>query len=324
MENGECAYEVLGVTKEATQIEIKKSYRKLALKHHPDKQSTEEDRQTSTSIFAKISNAYEILSDSQKRQEYDMRKTNNNNNFSNSSRRPSAQQFFFSSRGGSHPFEFHDPFEVFNNVFREEFAQHHHNPGMRGSFSGGSPFGASPFSSMMGGSLFDDPFFGRGGGMRGNQQQNNSSFGGIGFGGAGVDPFAMMQQSMTNGGMMGGFGGGMNGTTSSFTMSSSSSNFPGTGGGGGGISTSTTTRIVNGKRQSVKETIIQKSDGTVERRVEKEGDPIERSLTGSNRMSRHLGGRRRSQTQQLSNPQLTESVVPDRKKAKKRGSSSRN
>lgn len=33
MENGECAYEVLGVTKEATQIEIKKAYRKLALKH---------------------------------------------------------------------------------------------------------------------------------------------------------------------------------------------------------------------------------------------------------------------------------------------------
>lgn len=61
MENGECAYEVLGVTKEATQIEIKKSYRKLALKHHPDKQSTEEDRQTSTSIFAKVCSCVRAL-----------------------------------------------------------------------------------------------------------------------------------------------------------------------------------------------------------------------------------------------------------------------
>lgn len=256
-----------------------------------------------------------------------MGKTNNNNNFSNSSRQPSAHEFFFSTRGGSHPFEFHDPFEVFNNVFREEFAQHHNNPDMRGSFRGGSPFGASPFSSMMGGSLFNDPFFGGGGGM-GGRQQNNPSFGGGGFGGGGgIDPFAMMQQSMmsgggmSGGGMMGGLGGGMNGTTSTFTMSSSTSSFPGMGGGGGGISTSTTTRIVNGKRQSVKETIVQNSDGTVERKVEKEGDPNEGSLTGSNRMPQLLGGRRRSQTQQSSNPQLTEVAAPDRKKAKKRGSS---
>merc|ERR1712232_1419579 len=147
----------------------------------PDKQTTDEGRQQANVIFSKISNAYEILSDTQKRQEYDMGKTNKNNNYFNSSqRRPSAHDFFFRTRGGSHPFEFHDPFEVFNSVFGEEFAQHHDNPDMRGSFRGSSPFVASPFSSMMGGSLFDDPFFGGTGGM-GGRRRNDSFFASGGF-----------------------------------------------------------------------------------------------------------------------------------------------
>lgn len=315
MDNGECPYEVLGVSKDATQIEIKKSYRKLALKHHPDKQTTEEDRQQSNVVFSKISNAYEILSDLQKRQEYDMGRTSNRrgSNSSQSRRRPSAaQESFFG--GGGHPFEFHDPFDVFNTVFREEFGGNNHHPGMRrGSFGVG---GASPFSSMMGGSLFNDPFFG--GGMGGRQ--------GNGFG-SGGDPFAMMQQSMRNsmnggmmnGGMMGGNGfGGMNG----FTMSSSTSNFSGR---GGSTSTSTTTRIVNGRRQSVRETIIQQPDGTISRKVETVGGSNGQSQIGGsihNRMPQHLGGRSRSQTQQLSNPQLPDTAAPppDRKKAKRKGS----
>jgi len=57
-------YEILGVSKESTQAEIKKAYRKLAIQHHPDKGGDEEK-------FKEITRAYEILSDEQKRSQYD-------------------------------------------------------------------------------------------------------------------------------------------------------------------------------------------------------------------------------------------------------------
>lgn len=283
MENGDDPYQVLGVSREANESEIKKAYRKLALKHHPDKQTTDESRRQASEIFAKISNAYEILSDPQKRQEYDNR--DRYQNYNSNRQNPSAHDFFFSGTGGRrHPFDFHDPFEVFNRVFREEFG-HLNSGGMGGMHDDGfgsrrSGFGGSPFSSMMGGSMFDDPFFNQGmGHPMGGQRQSNSFFGG-GFGGG--DPFAMMQQAMMN-------GGGGNGTTS-FSMSSSNM-----GGNGISTSTSTTTRIVNGRRQTVRETIIQKPDGSVERRVETEGDndvPLHIQQGQSTSMSQYHGGRR--------------------------------
>ncbi len=61
-------YKVLGITKSATQDEIKKAYRKLALKYHPDKNQGDSAAEAK---FKDISEAYEVLSDEQKRQMYD-------------------------------------------------------------------------------------------------------------------------------------------------------------------------------------------------------------------------------------------------------------
>jgi curved DNA-binding protein len=61
-------YKILGVSKTATADEIKKAYRKLALKFHPDKNP---DNKEAEDKFKKISEAYAVLSDTKKRQEYD-------------------------------------------------------------------------------------------------------------------------------------------------------------------------------------------------------------------------------------------------------------
>lgn len=63
-------YEVLGVSKDASEDEIRKAYRKLAIKYHPDKNP---DDETATNKFKEISDAYEVLSDKEKREAYDNR-----------------------------------------------------------------------------------------------------------------------------------------------------------------------------------------------------------------------------------------------------------
>ncbi len=62
-------YEILGVEKNASEDEIKRAFRKLALKHHPDKNP--ENKKESEEKFKEISEAYEVLSDSEKRATYD-------------------------------------------------------------------------------------------------------------------------------------------------------------------------------------------------------------------------------------------------------------
>ena len=58
-------YDLLGVSKNATETEIKKAYRKLAIKYHPDK-SPEDKKNEYTEKFKEITEAYEVLSDPKK------------------------------------------------------------------------------------------------------------------------------------------------------------------------------------------------------------------------------------------------------------------
>ncbi|XP_075067477.1 dnaJ homolog subfamily C member 5B [Mixophyes fleayi] len=66
--SGEALYQTLGLEKGATPDEIKKSYRKLALKHHPDKNP---QNPQAAETFKEINNAHSILSDLSKRNIYD-------------------------------------------------------------------------------------------------------------------------------------------------------------------------------------------------------------------------------------------------------------
>src|SRR5580700_7858873 len=61
-------YEILGISRTASQEEIKKAYRKNALKYHPDRNAGDPQAEKK---FKEISEAYEMLSDEKKRQLYD-------------------------------------------------------------------------------------------------------------------------------------------------------------------------------------------------------------------------------------------------------------
>ena len=69
--NSQEYYETLGVTHQSTQDEIRKAYRRLSLVHHPDRNGGTDD-----SEFQKLNEAYETLSDPQKRRIYDITRQN--------------------------------------------------------------------------------------------------------------------------------------------------------------------------------------------------------------------------------------------------------
>ena len=116
-------YEILGVSKNATQDEIKKAYRKLAHKHHPDKNSGDKASETK---FKEINNAYEVLGDEKKRGNYDrFGDASQNMNYGGQGGGPGGfgfgdgVQFDFGQGGG--PGGFDDLNDVFETFFGSGF-----------------------------------------------------------------------------------------------------------------------------------------------------------------------------------------------------------
>ena len=111
MDQGDDPYRLLGVSKDASEADIKKAYRKLALEHHPDRQSDENARVKAQHKFAQIAGAYELLMDEGSRKEYDQ-----------------SQKEQAKSTGTARGFDqqnthiqFNDPYEVFKRNFKDEF-----------------------------------------------------------------------------------------------------------------------------------------------------------------------------------------------------------
>lgn len=101
MESKENFYETLGISEKATEEEIKKAYRKLSLQYHPDRNNNDPKF---VEKFQKIGEAYETLSDKQKRQEYDMTQNNpffgQGSNFHTSFHHVNADEIFNAFFGG--------------------------------------------------------------------------------------------------------------------------------------------------------------------------------------------------------------------------------
>ncbi|MEM9915148.1 MAG: DnaJ C-terminal domain-containing protein [Planctomycetota bacterium] len=119
-------YQVLGVARDATADEIKRAYRKLAQKLHPDRNKEPDAAER----FSKVSEAYEVLKDPEKRQKYDQFGANYK----------AGQDFRpppgFEGFGGGDARGFHFEGTDFSDFFQQMFG------GTRGS-GGGNPFGGA-------------------------------------------------------------------------------------------------------------------------------------------------------------------------------------
>ncbi|XP_041348272.1 dnaJ homolog subfamily B member 9-like [Gigantopelta aegis] len=143
---GKDYYKILGVKKDATEKQIKKAFRKLALKYHPDK--NKKDKDGAQKKFMEIAEAYEILSDKEKRNQYDQFGEEGANGHG-----------FHGHEGFK--FNFDDFFQNFDSAFKNHhFRSQHHggNNGFKFQF-GGSRGGAFNFNDLFG-DVEEDDFFG--------------------------------------------------------------------------------------------------------------------------------------------------------------------
>ena len=163
---GKDYYKILGLNRNATEDEIKKAYKKLALKYHPDKIQDKSKSKEAEERFKEVAEAYEVLSDKQKRAIFDQYGSDGLRNGSGGS-----------SGGGGSPnfsnfsYTFHDPRETFSQFFGTD------NP-FEIFFSMG---GGGPGAGKTGSSFFDidddplldpDPLFAS---FFGNSRHNGSN-----------------------------------------------------------------------------------------------------------------------------------------------------
>lgn len=108
-------YEVLGVNKNATDEELKKAYRKLAKKYHPD--ANPNNKEEAESKFKEVNEAYENLSDPQKRRMYDQFGTTDPQGFGGGAGGPFGGQDGYYSYTSSGFDDFGDLGDIFSSFF---------------------------------------------------------------------------------------------------------------------------------------------------------------------------------------------------------------
>jgi len=181
-------YDLLGVAPEqANEASLKKAYRKLALKWHPDKNP--DNRENAEAMFKQISVAYDVLSDPEKKATYDRFGKDGLNGGGGGGRGPQFEGF---GGHGGHGFEFRSADDIFRtffgtsnifDLFQDDMfgATGHHQQGSRGGSRRRQHM--DPFAGF-GMGMGMDPFAGfGGGGSTSISFSSNSGFGGMGGGG---------------------------------------------------------------------------------------------------------------------------------------------